>query len=109
MEDAALEPLGMHEHSTAAPVPWALLQDVLSFKIRDLRAAAELQACSREPVVWHPLTQPSFNVQQSCFSLLSKHDAAGRPAGNKAVIAAARNEMQQWQESNGWIPKGCYP
>ena len=56
MEIAELGPLLMFEHRVAAPEPWKLLEDVLSFNIRDLRAAAELQARSREPVVWHPLT-----------------------------------------------------
>ena len=82
-------------------MPWALLQQMLNFKIQGLRAAAELQVRSCEPVVWHPLTEPSFDEQKSCFSLLSKYDAIGRPEGDKAVVAAAKNKMQKWQESNG--------
>ena len=82
MEIAELGPLLMFEHRVAAPEPWKLLGDVLSFKIRDLRAAAELQVRCRETVVWHPPTQPSSDVRKSCFSLLSKHDAAGRPKGD---------------------------
>ena len=75
MEGARMGPLMMIEHRAAALEPW--VHDVLRFRNSGLRAAANLQASSRKPVVWHPLIRSGCSMRKSCFSPLSTSDISG--------------------------------
>ena len=67
MEEASLGGLTLHQHKDALPQPGMLLQKLLKSRILELRMAAELQACSRRPVIWRCLAMSGQAAQTSLF------------------------------------------
>ena len=79
MACASVGPMNTHQHRTILQRPWALLQQVLSSRIKAIREAADLQAGSREPVIWHPNIEARSDAPTSCFTLSRLYSPAGRP------------------------------
>ena len=73
-----MRPLKLHEHRDVVHRPWELLQDIVQTRVQELRVAAEMQACSRQSIIWHPYIQPGNQMQSSCFSLPAQYSSAGR-------------------------------
>ena len=80
-----------HQHRHDLQRPWILLQQVLSFKVKAIREAAELQVRSREPVIWHPDVETTSHALTSCFTASRQYSPAGRPPGVSWMQAAVIN------------------
>ena len=88
MAHAKVEPLNTHQHRQDLQRPWLLLQQVLGFKVQTIREAADLQARSREPVIWHPEVETTHNTLTSCFTASRLYSPIGRPQGVSRMQAA---------------------
>ena len=86
MDLGNLGPLSLHQHRHMVKRPWILLRKALKSRTDALRKAAELQACSRRPVIWHSQVNPDPFLAVSCFSSSEQYHLAIRP---KTGVASA--------------------